>query len=154
MHLPLEADMLLKGRVRIIKYEHSIAPKLKAILTPFSVWRPLHHVVQDWPIAFCDGSSVQIDDLIETEHLRRGYAGANMNLRYRDEQQWYYLSEQSREEIVLFKNFDSNSTVKARCEDTSKLMTGENTDKVKAARMLRSKTHLLWQVAIAGKVLR
>lgn len=117
MHLPDEADTLLKGRVRIIKYAASFTRHSSSSTNSISVWRPLKHPVQDWPLAFCDGSSIKLDDLIETDHLRRGYAGANMNLRYRKGQRWYYLSKQRREEIAIFKNFDSDSTVKAKCKD-------------------------------------
>lgn len=78
------------------------------------MWRPLINPVQDWPLAFCDGSSVRSEDLIETDHLRRGYAGANMNLCYREGQKWYFLSKQTRDEVAIFKNFDSKSSVKAK----------------------------------------
>ena len=70
--------------------------------------------MDDWPLALCDGSYLRPGDLVETDHIRRGYAGATMNLLHRDWHKWFYLSRQTKEEIVFFKNFDSLSEVKAQ----------------------------------------
>ncbi|MCJ1405772.1 hypothetical protein MMC11_009002, partial [Xylographa trunciseda] len=96
LQLPDEAPYLLRGRVRII-----------------NVWRPLVPAVEDWPLALCDGSTVQRRDLVETDHVRRHYTGSTMYLMRRAAQAFYYMSRQGPEDVVVFKNFDSRRGVGA-----------------------------------------
>lgn len=97
LQLPDEAEFLLQGRVRVI-----------------TVWKPLRNPVEDWPLAVCDGSNVEYSDMVETDHVRRLYTGANMNVMYRAKYRWHYLHKQSESEVLLLKQFDSASNVKAR----------------------------------------
>jgi hypothetical protein len=90
-------------------------------LTAGSVWRPLHHVVEDWPLTVCDGSTVSYDDLLATDIVREDFeehVGSNMFALYREKCQWYYLSRQKPNEAWIFKQFDSDKGVKARCSCT------------------------------------
>ncbi|KAF2105157.1 hypothetical protein BDV96DRAFT_509883 [Lophiotrema nucula] len=96
-HMGNEADILMAGRVRLI-----------------NVWRPIHHSVGDCPLAFCDGSSVDADDLIAIDHVTRDHVGETFNLVFREKYRWYYLSDQRPDEVVLFKMFDSKPNIKAR----------------------------------------
>jgi len=97
LQLPDEAETLLKGRIRVI-----------------NAWRPLKIPVKDWPLAVCDGSKVSSELLVETDHVRRLYTGSNLNLQYRPGFDWYYLNQQSKDEVLLIKNFDSSSSVNAK----------------------------------------
>ncbi|KAI2462873.1 hypothetical protein F4781DRAFT_162577 [Annulohypoxylon bovei var. microspora] len=97
LQFPDEAETLLKGRVRVI-----------------NVWRPIERTVADWPLAFCDGRTVNNSDLIECDHVRRHYIGSTMYLLDRPQHRWYYANNQSPDEIVIFKNFDSSEDVRAR----------------------------------------
>jgi len=76
----------------------------------------MRHTVEDWPLALADGSEVGLDDFLETDHVRRKYKGASLNLMYRPGYHWYYLKDQAKDEVILFKNFDSSNKVKAACE--------------------------------------
>ncbi|KAI9853914.1 MAG: hypothetical protein M1813_001629 [Trichoglossum hirsutum] len=91
-----QAPFLLKGRVRVI-----------------NVWRPLK-TVEDQPLVLCDGRSVKYSDLLEIDLVRRDYVGSVMFPKYRPGYQWYYLDRQTRDEVCLFKNFDSREDVSAR----------------------------------------
>ncbi|PMD52525.1 uncharacterized protein K444DRAFT_218497 [Hyaloscypha bicolor E] len=94
--LPDEAELLLQGRLQVI-----------------NVWKPLHNPVEDWPLAVADGSTISLDDLIDTDHVRRYYAGSVLNLMHRPDYKWYYLSQQNKDEVLFIKNFDSDDSVKA-----------------------------------------
>jgi hypothetical protein len=74
-----------------------------------SIWRPLIHAVEDWPLAICDGRSIREQDLIETDHVRRHYTGSTLYLLHHPEQRWYYMGNQGKEDVLIFKNFDSHS---------------------------------------------
>lgn len=76
-----------------------------------SVWRPLVEYVEDWPIALCDGSTIDPADLVEIDNVRRHYTGASMYALYNDNQKWYYMSKQRRSDVLLFKTFDSRKDV-------------------------------------------
>lgn len=82
----------------------------------YSVWRPLIDSVEDWPLAICDGSTVNQEDLVEADHIRRHYMGSTMYLQHKDKQQFYFMSKQSRDDVLIFKNFDSQRNVGARRE--------------------------------------
>lgn len=97
LQLPEDAEFLLKGRVRI-----------------FNVWRPLVSAIKDWPIAVCDGSTVVSSDLVETDNVRKHYAGSTMYLMSRESQKWYYMSEQGCNDVLIFKTFDSDPNVQSR----------------------------------------
>ncbi|KAL8897523.1 MAG: hypothetical protein Q9207_007175 [Kuettlingeria erythrocarpa] len=96
----------------------STSSKLKSIENSlditlhYHVWKPLRKPVEDWPLAVCDGSNLEEDDVLETDHVRRQYNGANMNALYREKYRWYYLHRQGPEELLILKQFDSAANVK------------------------------------------
>jgi hypothetical protein len=55
-------------------------------------------------------------DLIECDHVRRKFKGANMYMHHGPGQKWYYLGNQQPDEFLLLKMFDSDSTVEAKGE--------------------------------------
>lgn len=90
LQLADDAEFLLRGRVRII-----------------NVWRPLIDRIQDYPLAICDGSTVSPFSLIEADHVRRHYMGSTMYLQNDPKQKFYYKSGMGKEDVLIFKNFDS-----------------------------------------------
>jgi len=97
LHLPDKAAQLLQGRVRVI-----------------NIWRPIDNVVEDYPLAFCDPSSVPSCDLVECDHVRRKFKGANMYMHFNPQHKWYYLGQQRPEEVLFLKMFDSDPAAKAQ----------------------------------------
>lgn len=71
-------------------------------------------MVQNWPLALCDGKSVTYDDLLEVDLIRKDYIGSTMYAKYRRGYKWYFLDRQQPAEVCLFKNFDSDATVEAK----------------------------------------
>jgi hypothetical protein len=76
----------------------------------------LNDVVQDWPLTVCDGSTVTGADLVEADHIRRQYMGSTMYLKHNPNQRFYYMSNQTNEDVLMFKNFDSDKSISAKCE--------------------------------------
>lgn len=81
------------------------------------MWRPIIDQVQDYPLAICDGSTVSPIDFVEADHVRRHYTGSTMYLKHNNQQRFYYMSRQTKDEVLLFKNFDSADSVDATCKD-------------------------------------
>lgn len=64
----------------------------------------------------CDGRTVDSSDLVETDHVRRHYSGSTLYLMHNPAQRFYYMSKQSKNEVLIFKNFDSKPDVEAKCK--------------------------------------
>ncbi|KAI0041994.1 hypothetical protein FA95DRAFT_1598697 [Auriscalpium vulgare] len=93
-HLPEDADRLLQGRVRII-----------------NVWRPIGNPVAHHPLAVADWRSLNPDeDLISTRHIYPDREGATFSVKYNPKHQWYYQSNQTPEEVILIKCFDTDDS--------------------------------------------
>lgn len=96
-HLPEDADRLMKGRVQII-----------------NVWRPIKTVRKD-PLAVAQSQSVPESDLvpIPVVYDQGDRKGATMQVRHREEHQWYYKSFQKPDEALLIKCFDNRAGVQS-----------------------------------------
>ncbi|KAM5368719.1 hypothetical protein ACJZ2D_009385 [Fusarium nematophilum] len=92
------AQDILKGRVRII-----------------NVWRPYEGPVESCPIAVLDGSTVPEDKLVRVDVVRRSYIGECYYVLPHGEYRWYFINNQRCEDVLLFKMYDSDQKVKAKC---------------------------------------
>ncbi|KAJ8456814.1 hypothetical protein ONZ45_g18568 [Pleurotus djamor] len=96
-HLKDEANRLLKSRVRII-----------------NVWRPIQNTVAHHPLGVADFYSINEEtDLVSTRHVYPDRDGYTFSVKYNPEHRWYYLSDQTPDEVTLIKCFDSDES-KAR----------------------------------------
>ncbi|KAK3341828.1 hypothetical protein B0T25DRAFT_354280 [Lasiosphaeria hispida] len=95
-HMGDEADRLLNGRVRVV-----------------NIWRPLAKV-RSWPLALCDARTVDPNDLVTCDIVRRRYVGETYFGKYNASQKWYYLSGMDVDDIVLVKVYDSDPDVLAK----------------------------------------
>lgn len=89
-----EADRLLEKRVAFI-----------------NVWRPIHHPALDWPLALADARSVDFDELIATDIVYPGRRGEIYGLAYAPHHRWYYAPNMQIDEVLLLKNYDSETGV-------------------------------------------
>lgn len=98
-HLPPEdAERLLssKTRVRLI-----------------NVWRPIQNTVAHNPLALADWRTVDANhDLLETRRVLEGALvpepnGGLYNVRHNENHRWYYLSDQTPEEVTFIQCCDS-----------------------------------------------
>ncbi|EPE33199.1 hypothetical protein GLAREA_06211 [Glarea lozoyensis ATCC 20868] len=80
-----------------------------------NVWRPLLNTVEEYPLALCDGSTVHPDDLVASDLIVDSYRGENLQPLYRNYYKWHFLSNQTKDEVLLIKMYDSSSSVKAKC---------------------------------------
>ena len=95
-HLPAEAEGLLKGRYQII-----------------NVWRPIKIIRKD-PLGVADATSVPDDDLVPVQLIYPDRVGETFTVRPNPNHRWYYLRQQTPEEVMLIKCFDSKVDGRAR----------------------------------------
>jgi hypothetical protein len=73
----------------------------------YNVWRPIRGTVYDTPLALCDARTIATDDLIATEMRYRDRTGETFAIAFNSDQRWYYVPQMKRDEIFVFKCFDS-----------------------------------------------
>jgi hypothetical protein len=115
------------------------------------VWRVLKGPNNDWPLAVCDFSSINIDEETTTNdalHLTR--TGENWLLYPSDTHQWYYMSDMEPEDLIIFRNADSKGELSRKSFLFA--VEGAHTYAGKAAFMLHSTIHS--QQVIPEKLLR
>jgi len=79
----------------------------------FNAWRSIAGGTQDVPLAFCDSRTVKRQDCIEADaHFEQedgsGWVMEAWAIAHNPDHRWYYFPDMTREEIVLFKTFDSD----------------------------------------------
>lgn len=74
------------------------------------MWHPLHGPLVDWPLGLCDASSVDfVQDTMTGDIVDREDVFENTQVLYNAGQEWYYLPNQMPDELLIFKNADSES---------------------------------------------
>ena len=73
----------------------------------YNTWRPIRGTVYDTPLALCDARTIAPGDLIATEMRYRDRIGETFALAFNPDHRWYYAPRMQRDEIFLFKCFDS-----------------------------------------------
>ncbi|KAF2807645.1 uncharacterized protein BDZ99DRAFT_392331 [Mytilinidion resinicola] len=79
-----------------------------------NIWRPLVEVVEDLPLALCDARSASLDDLLEVSFVDHGYTRHNFMAKHSPDFRFFYLGKMRREEVCVFKVFDSQDNVAKR----------------------------------------
>ncbi|KAJ7583609.1 hypothetical protein C8J56DRAFT_213735 [Mycena floridula] len=91
-----EAARLSKSRVRLINF-----------------WRPLKEPVARNPLAVMDWRTLNFKDASEggdlniVRRIRPTYENYNLNISYNPGHEWYYMSGQAPDDVLLFKCYDS-----------------------------------------------
>lgn len=72
-------------------------------------WRALSPPPQDFPLAFCDASSILPADLFETYQRKYGTSIRTLFLHHNPAHRWYYVPELNSDEFFMFKGYDSDT---------------------------------------------
>lgn len=82
---------------------------------PLSIWRLLRGLTNDWPLAPYDYRTVNPErDSSRNDILFREKAGENILLKYNDAHKWYTMSDQDIDDVIVFRNADTDSPNSAR----------------------------------------
>ena len=95
--LPDEADELLQGRYGIVQ-----------------TWRPINKPVESEPLALIDGSTIPEVGFIPYQRRYRDRTGETYHISYSDEHRWYYFPRMTRDEVIVFKVFDTDRSAGVR----------------------------------------
>lgn len=100
----------------ILKYviTHVLYSFLLKVL--FSVWRVLRGPNDDWPLALCDFESINIsDDIVANDVVHENVIGENALLYHNPAHAWYYLPQQTPEDLIMFRNASSRPGKSRKC---------------------------------------
>jgi len=76
-----------------------------------NVWRPIHHVARDWPLAFADARSVEPADLLPSDLIFPHRKGEIYGVAYNPGQRWLHVPDLAPDEAILIKCWDSDPAV-------------------------------------------
>ena len=72
------------------------------------LWRPTNRQpLLDAPLAVCDARSVGANDMVPNEVIYRDRRGETCIGIHNPEHRWFFFPAQRRDEVIVFKNFDS-----------------------------------------------
>lgn len=95
--LPDEADALLSRRVAF-----------------YNVWKPLYNRVEELPLAMCDATTHDPDDMLRMDLKYRERTGEIYVMRYSPKHRWVYFPKMERDQALLLKTYDSETDGRAR----------------------------------------
>ncbi|PMD31800.1 hypothetical protein L207DRAFT_396090, partial [Hyaloscypha variabilis F] len=102
MYCPDQAEQFLKGRFQVI-----------------NVWRPIKTIYKD-PFAVLDARTMLPEDLAIVALVGPQFTNNTFSVKAPSKERkdgghkWYYMSQQTPEDVLLFKNFDSKTDGRAR----------------------------------------
>jgi hypothetical protein len=94
--VPDDADDLLQRRVAF-----------------FNVWKPLYRRVEELPLAMCDASTHEPDDMLRMDLKYRERTGEIYVMRYSPKHRWMYFPFMEPNHALILKTYDSE--VDGRC---------------------------------------
>jgi hypothetical protein len=95
--VPDEANTLLKKRVAF-----------------YNVWKPLYHRVEELPLAMCDASTHEPDDMLRMELKYRERTGEIYVMRYSPKHRWMYFPFMGPSQALLLKTYDTETDGRCR----------------------------------------
>jgi hypothetical protein len=95
--LPEEADALLARRVAF-----------------YNVWKPLYRQVEELPLAMCDATTHDEQDMLRMELKYRERTGEIYVMRHSPRHRWVYFPLMQASQALLLKTFDSETDGRAR----------------------------------------
>ncbi|MBV8779459.1 MAG: methyltransferase [Alphaproteobacteria bacterium] len=87
-----EAEDLLKGHFAIVQ-----------------TWRPIRLPVESWPLAIADARTLDPKSMVVTERRYQDRVGQTMAITWDPNHRWYWFPQMRRDEILVFKVFDSET---------------------------------------------
>jgi len=96
-------------------YGDAAAQIMQSRFQVITVWKPLRLPVRDWPLAVCDASTVDLHDLVDMDVLYPNYLAENRMVHFNENQRWYWLPDQSPDEVIVFKAVDSDRMDSSPC---------------------------------------
>jgi hypothetical protein len=110
VHNDYTARSALK-RVRDVVPPHEAERLLRHRVMEVNVWRPIRGPLRTRPLAMLDARSLGPGDLVASDLIYSNRVGEIYYVAHRPEHEWYYFPDMRREEVLLLKCFDTDTSV-------------------------------------------
>lgn len=101
-------------RLREIVGEEEAERRMKKRWTIIQVWRPIRGTVLIDPLGICDGRSIPWKGFIRVERRYKYRTGVVYHIAHDPQHRWYWFPRMTRDEALVFKVFDSDTTKLSR----------------------------------------
>jgi hypothetical protein len=104
----VHADFTLRSARR--RLEAELGAQQAGAVRRYSIvnlWRSIRHPVLDAPLALCDARTVAPGDLVASDIFYPERTGEIYQMQHRTAHSWWYFSAMTRDEVLVFKQFDS-----------------------------------------------
>ena len=101
-------------RLREIVGEAEAERRMKKRWAIIQVWRPIRGPVMMDPLAMCDGRSIPQQGFILVERRYRYRTGEVYHIAHHPAHEWYWFPRMTRDEALVFKVYDSDTTRPSR----------------------------------------
>jgi hypothetical protein len=72
-----------------------------------NVWRSIDGTIENWPLTFCDSTTLAPEDVIPVKRMAKNRIGEIQMASFNPNHKWYYFPQMTSGEIVLIKTYDS-----------------------------------------------
>lgn len=112
-HLSDEAKTLLETkRVMIVNVSYCREEHSRTYLTSMTqAWRPIKTVYRD-PFGIADASTVPDSDYVARPYKFFDQVRETFTVQYNPSHEWYYKYQQTPEEVLIFKGFDTHGNAR------------------------------------------
>ena len=80
----------------------------------FNVWKPLYRRVEELPLAMCDATTHDPEDMLRMDLKYRERTGEIYVMRWSPGHRWVYFPQMEAEQALLLKTYDSETDGRAR----------------------------------------
>ena len=116
------SDASAEQRMRDV-FGKKIGDRLDRRFAIVNAWRSMTGTIEQWPLAVCDARTVNEDLLIDTYRhaphraepsFEYSRSSSTRHAIFDSSHRWYYFPKMQRDEVVLFKNYDTKKNGTAR----------------------------------------
>jgi hypothetical protein len=107
-------DKSAPRRLREIVGDAEAEKRLRKRFAIIQVWRPIRGTVLIDPLAMCDGRTIPEKGFILVQRRYRDRTGEVYHIAYNPAHEWFYFPRMERNEALVFKVFDSDTSKTTR----------------------------------------
>lgn len=118
IEVELPSDMMhcdLTEKAALEALEHAMPGTPQGRVVQINIWRPIVGPLTNLPLAVCDGRSLAPESCVLTNLVRPDFASEFVTLEHHPEQRWSYLPAMGTDEVIVFKNYDSDPAMSSYC---------------------------------------
>lgn len=101
-------------RLREIVGDAEAERRMRSRWAIIQVWRPIRGVVQVDPLGICDGRSIPREGFVLVQRRYKYRTGEVYHIAHNPAHRWYYFPHMTRNEALVFKVFDSDTSKPSR----------------------------------------